>query len=89
MRNKRTGRKGSILRYQYFLNGKDGGAWKYQEVTNIVRRGSICGKKGEMHEITSNSNLFSNLGTFSPKVNHSHVLKVLLHTCEFLFFNLD
>lgn len=72
MKNKSSGRKGSISRYQYFLNDKDGGGWKYKEVTNIVRRGNICGKKGEMHEITSNSNSFSNLDTSSPKVNHSN-----------------
>lgn len=88
MRKKRSGRKRSISKYQYFLKDKDGGGWKYKEVTNIVRRGNTGGKKGEMHEITSNSNPFSNLDTSSPKVNHSHVLKVLLHTYGFLFLNL-
>lgn len=88
MRNKRSGRKGSISRYQYFLSDKNGRGWKYLEVTKIVRRGNICGKKGEISEITSNSNPFSNLDTSSPKVNHSHVLKVLLQLHGFLFFNL-
>lgn len=47
MRNKEPERKGSILRYQYFFNERMEWAWKYQVVTGIVRRGNICGKKGE------------------------------------------
>lgn len=42
----------------------------------------------KMYEIVSNYNPLSNLDTSSPKVNHNHVLKVLIHTHGSLFFNL-
>lgn len=49
----------------------------------------MCGKKGKrVYKIISNSNPVSNLDTSSPKVNHSHVLKVLIHTHGSLLFNL-
>ena len=42
-------------------------------------------KEGEKGKIISNSNPFSNLDTSSPKVNHSHVLKVAIHMQGCLF----
>lgn len=44
--------------------------------------------KEKIYEIISNYGSLSNLDTFSPKINHSRVLKVLIHTHGSLFFYL-
>lgn len=44
--------------------------------------------KEKIYEIISNYSSLGNLDTFSPKVNHSCVSKVLIHTHVSLFFYL-